>query len=189
MFRHLIACCFRISYTTNSPKPHLLLSLHSSFTPNWKHCSLANPILIHPLLPTSLPVSTPNTMHQSHLTVCLPDSLDQRRSPLAASPIPHRVQALSTNFFYHFTDLLPTTCAIAPRPGYGCDHLRTEENVYGGRRRTSAIALSRPLVFDAGTVSLLLFIWMPQWTHLKPSSKLTGSLREGLPNVVVCEAP
>ena len=36
------------------------LSVHSSFTPNWKHCSSTNPNLIHPLLPTSLPVSTPN---------------------------------------------------------------------------------------------------------------------------------
>src|SRR6218665_2321283 len=33
-------------------------------------------ILIHPLLPTSLPVSTPNTIHHSCLTVCLPDSLN-----------------------------------------------------------------------------------------------------------------
>jgi len=37
-----------LTHPTNSPKPHLLPSLHSSFTPNWKHCSLANPILIHP---------------------------------------------------------------------------------------------------------------------------------------------
>src|SRR6218665_2455177 len=29
--------------------------------------------------PTSLPVSTPNTIHHSHLTVCLPDSLDLTR--------------------------------------------------------------------------------------------------------------
>src|SRR6218665_1671830 len=32
--------------------------------------------LIHPLLPTSLPVSTPNTIHHSRLTVCLSDSLN-----------------------------------------------------------------------------------------------------------------
>src|SRR6218665_2224974 len=36
----------------------------------------ANPILIHRLLHTSLPVSTPSTIHHSRLTVCLPDSLD-----------------------------------------------------------------------------------------------------------------
>src|SRR6218665_35374 len=63
----------------NSPKPHLLLSLHSSFTPNLKHCSSTNPILISPLPPTSLPVSTPNTIHHSRLTACLPDSLDLTR--------------------------------------------------------------------------------------------------------------
>src|SRR6218665_1836064 len=28
-------------------------------------------ISFHPLLPASLPVSTPNTLHHSHLTVCL----------------------------------------------------------------------------------------------------------------------
>ena len=33
-------------------------------------------ISICPLLPTSLPVSTPNTIHHSRLTVCLPESLD-----------------------------------------------------------------------------------------------------------------
>src|SRR6218665_808130 len=44
-----------------------------------KHCSLANPILIYRLPPTSLPVSTPNTNHHSRLTVCLPDSLDLDR--------------------------------------------------------------------------------------------------------------
>ena len=36
--------------------------------------SSTNPILIHPLLPTSIPVSTPNTIHHSRLTVCPPDS-------------------------------------------------------------------------------------------------------------------
>jgi len=58
------------------PKPHPLLSLHSSFTPNLKHCSSTNSILIHPLLPTFLLVSIPNTIYHSRLTVCLPDSLD-----------------------------------------------------------------------------------------------------------------
>jgi len=65
-----------LTHLTNSPKPHLLLSLHSSFTPNCKQCFLTNLILIHPLLPTSLPVSTPNTFHHSRLTAYLPDSLD-----------------------------------------------------------------------------------------------------------------
>src|SRR6218665_209371 len=54
-------------------KPHPLLSLHSSFTPNLKHCSSTNPFMICPLLPTSLPVSTPNTnytIQHSRLT-CL----------------------------------------------------------------------------------------------------------------------
>src|SRR6218665_1624740 len=40
-----------------------------------KHCSLVNPILIHRHPHTYLPVSTPNTIHHSRLTVCLPDSL------------------------------------------------------------------------------------------------------------------
>src|SRR6218665_1989852 len=61
---------------TKTPKPHPLLSLHSFLTPNLKHCSSTNPILICPLPFTSLPVSTPNTIHNSRLTVYLPDSLD-----------------------------------------------------------------------------------------------------------------
>src|SRR6218665_1115988 len=36
---------------------------------------LSNPILIHRHPHASLPVSTPNTIHHSRLTVCLPDSL------------------------------------------------------------------------------------------------------------------
>jgi len=68
-----------LTHPTNSPKPHLLLSLHSFFTPNLKHCSSTNPILIHSLLPTSPHFSTPNTIYHSHLTVCLPDSLDLTR--------------------------------------------------------------------------------------------------------------
>src|SRR6218665_853307 len=60
-------------------KPLPLPSLHNSFTPNSKHCSLANPILIHRHPHTSLPVSTPNTIHHSRLTVCLSDSLDHDR--------------------------------------------------------------------------------------------------------------
>src|SRR6218665_2891431 len=71
---------FDPSYT-NSPKPHPLLSLHSSFTPNLNHCSSTSPILICPLLPTPLPVSTPNTIYHNRLTVCLPDSLDLTRCP------------------------------------------------------------------------------------------------------------
>src|SRR6218665_4170164 len=39
-----------------------------------KQRSSTNPILIHHLLPSSLPVSTPSTVYHSRLTVCLPDS-------------------------------------------------------------------------------------------------------------------
>jgi len=46
----------------------VLYDLHES-------CSSTNAILIHPLLPTSLPVSTTSTIYHSGLTVCLPDSL------------------------------------------------------------------------------------------------------------------
>ena len=35
--------------------------------------------IIHHLLPTSLPISIPNTIHHSRLCVCLPDSLDLTR--------------------------------------------------------------------------------------------------------------
>src|SRR6218665_2474119 len=42
----------------------------------FKHCSLANPILIHHHPHTSLPISTPSIIHHSRLTICLPDSLD-----------------------------------------------------------------------------------------------------------------
>jgi len=46
-------------------------SFHGSFTPNWKHYSLANPILVHPFPCTSLPVSTPNTIDHSRLSASL----------------------------------------------------------------------------------------------------------------------
>src|SRR6218665_1956812 len=38
-------------------------------------------VLIGPLLCTSFPVSTPNSIHHSHLTVCLRDSLNLTRCP------------------------------------------------------------------------------------------------------------
>src|SRR6218665_1082612 len=51
------------------PVSHISLApFHNSFTQNRKHCSLANPILIHPPPHTSLPLLTPNTTHNS----CLP---------------------------------------------------------------------------------------------------------------------
>jgi len=65
-----------LTHPTKSPKLHLSLSLHRSFTRNWKHCFLTNPILNPTLLPAYLSVSTPNTIHLSRLPVCLPDSLD-----------------------------------------------------------------------------------------------------------------
>src|SRR6218665_3590954 len=48
-------CDNYLTYPTNSPKPHSLLSLHSSFTPNLKYCSSVNPALICYLLPTPSP--------------------------------------------------------------------------------------------------------------------------------------
>jgi len=77
IFRLLIAVCSLIptcvtskylTLPTNELTPLPLPSLHSSFTSNWKQCSLANPILIHRLPHTSFPVLTPNTIHHSHLT-------------------------------------------------------------------------------------------------------------------------
>jgi len=68
---HVLLSLFR----THS-QAFLLQLFHSSFTPNLKRCFSTNPILIHPLLPTSFPVSTPYTIHHSRMTVCLPDSLD-----------------------------------------------------------------------------------------------------------------
>src|SRR6218665_2053559 len=75
--RFVMICMLYPSYefTQISPLP----SPHSSFTPNSKHCSSTNPILIYRLPRTSLPVSTPNTIHHSCLTVCLSDSLDLDR--------------------------------------------------------------------------------------------------------------
>ena len=46
-------------------------SLYRSFTPKWRHCSSTNPILIHPFLPTFLPVSTPNPIAVWLLSACL----------------------------------------------------------------------------------------------------------------------
>jgi len=67
-----------LTHPTNSPKPHLLLSLqclHSSFIPNLKHCYSTNPI--HPLIPTSIPDSTQNTNHHRpmHAWLCGCDPL------------------------------------------------------------------------------------------------------------------
>src|SRR6218665_2157147 len=39
-------CDKYLTHPTNSPKLHILLSLHSSFTPNGKHCPLLNPTMI-----------------------------------------------------------------------------------------------------------------------------------------------
>src|SRR6218665_3813512 len=69
----------RILWSKNKRKP-----LHTSYE---IHHSSTNPILIHPLRPTSLPVSTPNTIDHSCLTVCLPPF----------HPLP----------FHHFTLFLP----------------------------------------------------------------------------------
>src|SRR6218665_3608257 len=68
---------------------------------------------------------------------------------------------------------------IFPASGYGSDNMRGPISVYGGRGRTSAIEISRPPVLDAGTISLLIgvFVWLSQWTHSKHSLKLTCLLR------------
>src|SRR6218665_2580705 len=66
-----------------------------------------------------------------------------------------------------------------PASGYGSDNLRGPISVYGERGRTSAIAISRLPVLDAGTISLLIgvFVWLSQWTHSRHSLKLTCLLR------------
>src|SRR6218665_2938914 len=66
-----------------------------------------------------------------------------------------------------------------PASGYGSDNLRGLISVYGGCGRTSAIAISRPPVLDAGTISLVIgvFVWLSQWTHSRHSLKLTCLLR------------
>src|SRR6218665_523640 len=74
----------------------------------------------------------------------------------------HSASITSTVYlsFYHFTELLQSTCAIVASGlvpahlGYVYDHLRRP---ISGCGRTSAIVLSLPPVLDAGTVSLLLF--------------------------------
>src|SRR6218665_1330244 len=74
--------------------------------------------------------------------------------------------------FYHFTELLQSTCAIyasgliPPHLGYIYDHLKRP-----------IFVLSLPPVLDAGTVSPLRFALLIQWTHLKCRLKLTCSLR------------
>src|SRR6218665_249547 len=85
--------------------------------------------------------------------------------------------------FFHFTELLQSTCAIAapglipPRPDYGYDHWRGLISVCGGRSLISAIVHSQPRVLDVGTVSLLLSASLTRWHLLKPSLKLICSLR------------
>src|SRR6218665_356936 len=93
-------CDNYLTHPTNSPKPHPLLSLHSPFTPDLKHCSSTNPILICPLLPTSLPASTPNTIHHSRLSVCLPASLDLTRCLSILSWISACERAVSRDFAF-----------------------------------------------------------------------------------------
>ena len=86
-------------------------------------------------------------------------------------------------FFYHFTELLQSTCAFAalglipPHLDCGCNRLRGSISKCGRWRRTMTIVLSQPLVLDAGIVALLLFVWLTQWTHSKPCLKLNCSLR------------
>ena len=48
-------CNKYLTHPTNELKSLPLPSLLSSFTPNWKHCYLANLILTHPLRHTSIP--------------------------------------------------------------------------------------------------------------------------------------
>src|SRR6218665_2851250 len=80
-------------------------------------------------------------------------------------------------------ELLQSACTIAAsglipsRPGYAYDHLRGQISVCGGWGCTLVIVLSLLQVLDAGTVSLLLFVWMTQWTRFKSSLKLTYLLR------------
>jgi len=66
----LLALLIKLKLNYDSLKLSFSIMIHPSST---------NPILIHPLLPTSLPVSTPNNIHHSRLTVCLTDSLDLHR--------------------------------------------------------------------------------------------------------------
>jgi len=65
-------CDKYLTHPTNSPKPHLLQSLHSSFTPNWKHCSLANPIqfILFFISPSPPQLQTPSTI-AIWLSACL----------------------------------------------------------------------------------------------------------------------
>ena len=63
----------------NSHVDYFMLPGQTKHWVNTKLCSSANPILIRPLFPISLPVSTPYTIYHSRLTVCLPDSLDLTR--------------------------------------------------------------------------------------------------------------
>ena len=63
-------------HSTNSPKPHLSISLNRSSAQNWKHCFFTNPIPIPSPPLTSLAIPTLNIIRISRLTVCLPNSLD-----------------------------------------------------------------------------------------------------------------
>ena len=80
-------CDINLTHPTNTA--HLLPSFHTSFTSNWKRCSLANIILIHHLSHAYLPASSPNIIHHSRLTVYLhvPYSLD--RDPLRIDVFVH----------------------------------------------------------------------------------------------------
>ena len=59
-------------FRTNQNLTSYYLSTVLSLKTETLHCSLTNPLLIHP---PSLPVSTLSTIHHSRLTVSLPDSL------------------------------------------------------------------------------------------------------------------
>src|SRR6218665_3395007 len=63
----------------SDPSYELTQTSPLAISPHLFHSKLKTLLLIHRLPHTSLPVSTPSTIHHSRLTVCLPDSLDLDR--------------------------------------------------------------------------------------------------------------
>ena len=71
VIRRNISRNLRLWTHTNELKPLPLTSLHGSFTPNWKHCSLANPILHDSSSSPYLPPRLNSKHHPPYPSDCL----------------------------------------------------------------------------------------------------------------------
>src|SRR6218665_1570616 len=108
-----------------------------------------------------------NTRKYDHITPLLHDALNWL-------PVPFRIQyKLCLLVFLSLHGAAPEylrDCCIGTHSSASGLHLQSFE-------KTDLRVRRMPPVLDAGTISLLLFVLLTQWTHLKCSLKLTCPLR------------